>query len=187
MKSERGGNDLHLETAAHGVERIGHVAGGDGRSLRAGELGQELDDLVLGLLVPAQACARTRGVCIVSATGFQSHSADPRPHHTTEDHLRVVGDQRVVDAEVGAAERDDPDHRDPETLVQVDWAALSRSGLLNAVAEAAELALARADVGGEAGTGVIKWVPERMDRALRGQFVDQSVMEGNAVVATIGA
>lgn len=71
MKSERGGDDLHLETAAHGVKRIGHVAGGDGRSLRAGELGQELEDLVVGLLVPAQACARTRGVCIVSATGFR--------------------------------------------------------------------------------------------------------------------
>ena len=47
----------------------------------------------------------------------------------------VDGDEGVVDAEVGATERDDADHRDPEPVVDRPDASRARGRLLDAVEE----------------------------------------------------
>merc|ERR1719281_2225972 len=77
--------------------------------------------------------------------------------------VRVDAIERVVDAEVGATERDDADHRDREPVVEAHDASRARGRLLDAVEETVELLLATAHIRRETRPRIV----ERVDDAQR--------------------
>mmetsp|Transcript_17684 Transcript_17684/g.70985 ORF Transcript_17684/g.70985 Transcript_17684/m.70985 type:complete len:374 (-) Transcript_17684:10-1131(-) len=95
--------------------------------------------------------------------GLRAAKLRGEPENTFVFLVRVDADERVVDAEVRPAERDNPDDRNAEPVVQTEEARRPRRRLDEAVHEPGKLLFARADVGREARARVI----ERIDDAQR--------------------
>ena len=66
--------------------------------------------------------------------------------------------ESIVDSEVSSTERNDTDHGNTETVVETHDSGWTGGGLLETVTEALEGTLAGTDIGGETGTGIVKWV-----------------------------
>ncbi|CAH0372515.1 unnamed protein product [Pelagomonas calceolata] len=150
-------------------ERADALLGGD---LAEAVHGALVDPLLLGLLrLHLQAAAhRVEGVAGVRGAERRRLRARELGSDAHEALVLLVGinaHERVVDAEVRAAERHDAHHRDAEAVVEAERAGGPRGRLREAVDEAVELGLARADVAGQARPRVVERVDDRQRAGAR--------------------
>jgi len=92
-------------------------------------------------------------------SGLGGSKGGQHTHETKVIFVRVDANDGVEGSELYATISDDTHDRDAESVVEGQEATLL-DRLAEAIAEAAEIALARADIGGETGTGVIQGVDD---------------------------
>ena len=177
--STRGTTEHDLDfTIKHKHEGRSHSTKGIGsRTLEEGNsslLGDDLAEAIHGSLVLPLGLGLlglhlqtttdgVEGVGHVGGSKGSGLSASKLGDHSADGLLllvRVEAVEGVVHTEVGAAEGNDTHHRHAESVVKGQDSLGSLGGLHEAVSQAAELLLASANIGGEAGTGIVKGIDD---------------------------
>jgi len=143
------------------VERTNTFVGNDASEAVSGSLVEALFRGLLGLHLEATA----DGIKGISGGGGAKDSGlgggkcGDHAHDAKVILVGVQADDGVESAELDATICDDTHDRDAESVVQGEETSLL-DGLGDAIAEAVEITLAGADIGGETGTGVIQGVDD---------------------------
>eukprot|EP00967_Tisochrysis_lutea_P098112 scaffold144623_cov33-Tisochrysis_lutea.AAC.2 len=172
------------EGAAKSAQHVGAEALEHGTNalrlddLRGAVQGALIEPLVAWLLglhlkATANGVEGVRNEASNDGSGLGDGELGQEPHDTLVVLERVDGLERVEDAEVRAAIRDDANHRDAKTAVHGEDTAIG-GGLHEAVDKAVELRLARANIRCKAGTCIVKRI-DNGERAGAGEAAGGNV------------